>query len=441
MIGKERMIEDGITKRVLDNGLTVLIREMHHAPVASLWLWFRVGSRNELPGITGISHWVEHMMFKGTPRVPKGELDRLISREGGYNNAMTWLDWTAYFETLPTQRIDLALEIEADRMVDALFDSQEVEAERTVIISERQGAENEPSFRLGEAIQAAAFRVHPYHHMVIGDLCDLTTITRDDLYNYYRRYYVANNAVLVMSGDVDGGITLNKIEALFEEIPSGKALPPIAREEPVQMGERRVIVEGEGTTTYVELAFHAPRATDSDLFPMLALNAVLAGIGRLSPFGSGSANRSSRLYKALVETELASSVSGNLPITMDPYLYTVSATVRTGRTPQQVEEAMWAEVERLVREPAGQEELNKALKQAKAQFAYASESVTNQALWLGFAEILGDYGWFMTFIDQLNQVTLEDVHRVATIYLARRNSTVGWFVPDDKVSLERTNDH
>jgi zinc protease len=435
------MIEDGITKQVLDNGLTVLIREMHHAPVASLWLWFRVGSRNELPGITGISHWVEHMMFKGTPRTPKGELDRLISREGGYNNAMTWLDWTVYFETLPAQRIDLALEIEADRVVNALFDFQEVEAERTVIISERQGAENEPTFRLGEAIQATAFRVHPYHHMVIGDLCDLTTITRDDLYDYYRRHYVPNNAILVMSGDLDGGTTLDKIEALFGAIPSGNALSPIAREEPIQVGERRIIVEGEGTTTYVELAFHAPRAADSDLFPMLALNAILVGIGRLSPFGSGSANRSSRLYKALVDTELASSVSGNLPLTVDPYLYTVSATVRAGRAPHQVEEAVWAEVERLVKEPAGQEELNKALKQAKAQFAYASESVTNQALWLGFAEMLIDYGWFMTFIDQLNQVTLEDVHRVATTYLARRNSTVGWYVPDDEAAPERTNEH
>lgn len=435
------MIEDGITKQVLDNGLTVLIREMHHAPVASLWLWFRVGSRNEIPGITGISHWVEHMMFKGTPRVSKGELDRLISREGGYNNAMTWLDWTAYFETLPAPRIDLALEIEADRLVNALFDFDEVEAERTVIISERQGAENEPGFRLGEAIQAAAFRVHPYHHVVIGDLCDLTNITRDDLFRHYQRFYAPNNAVLVMSGDVDGGRALEKINALFGGIPPGQAIPPIAREEPVQMGERRVIVEGEGTTTYVELAFHAPRAIDADLFPMLALNAVMAGIGRLSPFGSGSANRSSRLYKALVETELASSVAGNLPITIDPYLYTLSATVRAGRTPQQVEEAMWAEVERLVEKSAKQDELNKALKQAKAQFAYASESVTNQALWFGFAEMLGDYAWFMTFIDQLNQVTLEDVHRVASTYLTRRNSTVGWFVPDGRGSLEQTNDH
>lgn len=436
------MVENGITKQVLDNGLTVLIRQMHHAPVASLWLWYRVGSRNEIPGITGISHWVEHMMFKGTPRVPKGELDRLISREGGYNNALTWFDWTAYFETLPAQRIGLALEIEADRIVNALFDAGEAEAERTVIISERQSSENEPGFRLGEAVQAAAFRIHPYHHMVIGDLCDLTTITRDDLHDHYRRYYAPNNAVLVMAGDVDTGTTLSKIETRFGHIPAGPPVVPVGQEEPAQTGEQRVIVEGDGTTAYVELAFHAPRATDPDFFPMLAMNAVLAGIGQLSPFGGGSANRSSRLYGALVETELASSVSGNLPITVDPYLYALSATVRAGCIPQKVEDAMWAQVERITNEMPNQEELTKALKQARAHFAYSSESVTNQALWLGFAEMLSDYTWFMTFVDQLNQVSVEDVRRVANKYLTRCNCTVGWYVPthDGRSTPGGTND-
>jgi len=422
----------------LDNGLIVLIREMHHAPVASLWLWFRAGSRNEVPGSTGISHWVEHMMFKGTSQVPKGELDRLISREGGYNNAMTWLDWTVYYETLPAQRIDLALEIEADRIANALFDPKEVENERTVIISERQGAENQPGFRLGEAVQAAAFRVHPYHHMVIGDMCDLTTMTRDDLYRYYRRYYAPNNAVLVMSGDVESESVFSRIAALFGGISAGQILPPVGREEPAQVGERRIVVEGEGTTAYVELAFHAPSADDPDFFSLLALNAVLAGISQLSPFGGGSANRSSRLYKALVETELALSISGDLPITLDPFLYTLSATVRAGRVPQQVEDAMWTQVERVVSEPVHEEELAKALKQAKAHFAYSSESVTHQALWLGFAELLSDYTWFTTFVDRLSQVTVEDVRRVATQYLTRRNCTVGWYVPDGQGHM--TND-
>jgi zinc protease len=430
------MDQTQVTQYLLDNGLTVLIREMHHAPVASLWAWFRVGSRNELPGTTGISHWTEHMMFKGTTHVPKGELDRLISREGGYNNAMTWIDWTTYFETLPSHRIDLALETEADRMENALFDVQEVEAERTVIISERQGSENDPSFRLAEAVQAAAFRVHPYHHMVIGDMCDLLQITREDLYQHYRRFYAPNNAVLVLAGDVDTEAILVKIETLFGVVPAGQPLPPLRRDEPPQAGGRRVTVEGDGTTTYVELAFRAPPATDPDFFPMLAMNAVLAGIGRLSPFGSGAANRSSRLYRALVETELASSVGGDLPITLDPYLYTLSATVRGGRTPEEVEAAIWNQVERLTADLAAEEELNTALKQARAQFAYSSESVTRQALWLGFSEVVADHTWFLNFMDRLDAVTLEDVRRVAATYLARRDCTVGWYVPEASPGAE-----
>ena len=173
---------NGTTKAVLDNGLTVIVRESHNAPVSTFWCWYKVGSRVERPGITGVSHWVEHMLFKGTPAFPKRELDRMISREGGMWNGFTWLDFTTYFETLPADRFDLAFSIESDRMVHAVFDPKEVASERTVIISERQGNENSPQFLLAEEVQAAAFRVHGYHHEVIGDLCDLQTMTRDQLY-------------------------------------------------------------------------------------------------------------------------------------------------------------------------------------------------------------------------------------------------------------------
>lgn len=423
------MTDNGLARTVLDNGLTVVIHPIHHAPVASLWMWFRIGSRNEIPGITGISHWIEHMMFKGSPRFPMGAMDRLLSREGGYNNAMTWLDWTVYYQTLPAHRIDLALDIEVDRMVDALFDPQEVEAERAVIISERQGNENRPTFRLDEALQSAAFRVHPYHHEVIGDLCDLKTMTRDDLYTFYRRYYAPNNAIVVVSGDVEAAGVLDMVTGLFGPLPSAPPPAEITREEPEQEGERRVIVEGEGTTAYVALTFHAPRAADPDFFPCLALDAVLSGVRSLSPFGGGGSNKSSRLYKALVETELAATASGDLPQTLDPFLYAISATVRAGRTPQEVEDAIWAELQRIVREPISQEEMDKAIKQARAQFAYSSESVTSQGFWLGFSELLGDQDWHPRFVDRLTSVTIEDIKRVATQYLTRRNLTVGWYVP------------
>ncbi|MBZ0310010.1 MAG: insulinase family protein, partial [Anaerolineae bacterium] len=189
-----------VTRHVLENGLVVLLKELHSAPLISFWVFYRVGSRNEQTGQTGISHWVEHMMFKGTPRYPAGVLDREIDRNGGIWNAQTSFDYTAYYETLPADRIDLAIEAEADRMVNAVFDPEEVDSERTVIISERQGSENSPMFWLNEEVQGMAFRVHPYHHTIIGDMADLETMTRDNLYQHYRRYYAPNNAIVVVVG-------------------------------------------------------------------------------------------------------------------------------------------------------------------------------------------------------------------------------------------------
>ena len=184
-----------ITQVILKNGLKVMLKEIHTTPIISSWVWYRVGSKDETTGRTGISHWVEHMQFKGTKKFPASILDKAISREGGSWNAFTFLDWTTYLETMPADKIDLALRLEADRMKNSLFNEDEVASERTVIISEREGHENEPLFRLGEAMQQTAFRVHPYHHEVIGDMADLHTITRDDLYKHYRTYYLPNNAV------------------------------------------------------------------------------------------------------------------------------------------------------------------------------------------------------------------------------------------------------
>ena len=247
-----------VTKTRLSNGLTVLLKEVHTAPLVSFWVWYRVGSRNELPGQTGVSHWVEHMMFKGTRRYPGEVSERRIARDGGIYNAMTWIDWTAYFETLPADKIDFALRLEADRMGRALFPPKEVASERTVIISERQGRENSPSFRLAEEVQAAAFRVHSYHHEVIGDMVDLETMTRDDLYGHYRQYYAPNNAIAVVVGDFKTRDMLARIQALFGGYKP-KTLPARQpRPEPEQKGERRVSLSGEGETAFIEVGYHVP---------------------------------------------------------------------------------------------------------------------------------------------------------------------------------------
>jgi zinc protease len=413
----------------LRNGLLVLLKEIHAAPLISLWVWYRVGSRNERAGLTGISHWVEHMQFKGTPDFPAGNLDRAVSREGGLWNAMTWLDWTAYYETLPADRIDLGLRLESDRMTASIFSPKEVTSERTVIVSERQGYENEPTFRLSEEVQAAAFRVHSYHHEVIGDVSDLSSMTRDDLYRHYRSYYVPNNALVALAGDFQTRAMLGRVRELFGAVSPGSPPSQATRSEPAQKGERRVTVEGPGETTYVEVAYHAPVASDPDFFPMIVLDSVLAGPSNFNMFSGGISNKTSRLYRALVETELAAGVSGGLAATLDPYLYSITATVRNGKTPEQVLAAMDTELRKITETALRREDMDRAVKQARAIFAYGSETVTNQAFWMGYAEMFASIDWFDNYLASLAEVTADDVQRVAHKILSKRNRTVGFYLP------------
>jgi zinc protease len=413
----------------LDNGLTVLLKPTHTAPVASFWIWYRVGSRNEVSGITGISHWVEHMLFKGTPAFPKGEIERQVARNGGGFNGLTWLDFTTFLVTLPADRIDLGLQIESDRMVNSLFDDQEVNAERTVIISERQGSENSPRFLLAEEVQAAVFRVHPYHHLTIGNMCDLEAMTREDLWRHYQTYYGPNNAIAVGVGDFDPGWMRDRIEQLFGPVPHRSEIAPLGCIEPPQRGERRVVVEGSGNTAYVQVVFRVPEARHDDFMPLVVLDTILAGANGMNMFMAPPPNRSSRLYKALVDTELAADVSSSLWPMRDPFMYGIEATVRPGRSAAEVEEALGAELLRIAATPVSQWDLERAIKQASAQFAYASESVTHQAFWLGFSEVVADTNWFQTYLDRLSAVGVADVHRVAETYLVEANRTVGHYLP------------
>lgn len=417
-----------VTRHVLSNGMTVLLREMHNTPVISSWVLYRIGSRNEPTGLTGISHWVEHMMFKGTDQFAAGYLDKAIDREGGYWNAQTSMDYTAYYETMPADRIDLALRAEADRMRNAKFDPEEVETERTVIISERQGSENSPTFWLGEEVQAAAFRVHGYHHEIIGDMIDLETMSRDDLYQHYRKYYVPNNAIAAIVGDFDTPAMLQRLEELYGSIPAGPAPKTFLRPEPPQTGERRVRVERPGPTPFLSIVYRVPEAVHADWMKLFVLDSILGGAS--IPGGGSVGNRTSRFYKALVKTQLASSISSGLLPSIDPYLYGIDATVRDGRTLEEVEAALFAEIDKAINGNITQAELDKARKQARALVAYSTETVTNQAFWLSYFEhIAGDYEFFLSFEERLRAVTLDDIHAVARTYLQPSQRTVGWFVP------------
>jgi zinc protease len=413
----------------LDNGLKVLIQPSHHAPVVSTWIWYRVGSRNERTGITGISHWVEHMLFKGTQRLAKGDVFRLIARHGGHNNAFTSEDFTCYFETLPTVAWELALEIEADRMVNSRFDPDEVESERTVILAERQGSENNPHFQLSEELGAAAFHVHPYRWSVIGNECDLRVITRDDLFGHYQTYYSPGNAALVIAGDVEPDAALAAVQSRFGALDARPAPPPVSAEEPPQWGERRVMVRRPGSSPYLKLAYRIPAVSHPDLYPLVLLDAVLSGGKSVSWSGGGYMGRSARLYPALVQTEIATSVGTGLRSSLDPNLFTVALTVRDGVSLETAEAALLRELARLTEEPPTAEELAKALRQSEAQFAYGSDGVTSQAFGLGYFELLGDWRNLHRHIERLRAVTPEDVQRAANTYLTEDGRTVGWFIP------------
>ena len=418
-----------VTKTTLDNGLTVVLKEMHHAPVASFWVWYRVGSRNEKPGTTGIAHWTEHMMFKGTPGFPGGTLDRRVSREGGRWNAFTGMDYTAYYETMPSDRIDLAIKLESDRMVNTIMTEEETESERTVIISERHMNENRPMFHLYEEIQAAAFRVHSYHHEVIGDEVDLEQMTRDDLYNFYQRHYAPNNATVVAVGDFDTDEMLVKIKSHFGDLEPKEAPEPIHRQEPPQKGERQVTVRGAGDTSYLVYAYKAPSANDPDFIPFALLNAAFSGGGSLG-IGSSTTNKSSRLYRALVSAEHSIGVYGGMRPTIDPFLYNIIAVLPPDGDMDDLETALDTEIDRLETEPLTEDELKRAIKRTKVAFLQAGESITGQARMIGMSEtVMGDYNWFDNALARLETITLEDIERVREKFLSRDTRVVGRYIP------------
>ncbi len=425
------MFTQSLQRTTLANGLTILVKPVLTAPVASIWLWYRVGSRLEVPGITGASHWVEHMLFKGTEAFPSGEADRQVARVGGVRNAMTWIDFTTYYQTVPAEHFELALQIEADRLVNSRFDPTEVESERTVIISERQGAENEPLFLLDEEIRAAAFKVHGYHHGTIGWQCDLEQMTREDLFNHYRRHYTPRNAVVVAVGPFDGPEVIQKITAYFGQIEAGPALPSERSVEPPQAGERRVIRRGPGDTVYLAAAYHVPAANHPDHFPLVVMDTILGGASAMGMFADAEPSRSSRLYRALVETGLAADVGTQLAPTVAPFLYTLNVTVQAPAEPEAVEAALLAEVQRMVEAPVSEAEVAKAIKQTQAEFVYGAESVTDQAYWLGFSEIVASQSWLDSYLERLAAVTPEDVQRVAATYLGADQRTIGIFLPEE----------
>jgi zinc protease len=355
----------------------------------------------------------------------------IVERFGGMWNGYTWIDQTTYLETAGRDALDQMLFIEAERMANSLYEPDECESERTVIISELQGGENDPEQVLDTEVTATAFRAHSYRHPTIGWLDDLRSMTRDDLFGHYRRHYIPNNATLVVVGDVDADDVLGRSERRFGQIPAGKLPRRIATAEPPQAGERRVVVEREGTTAYLKIAYHAPAATHPDFFPMVVLDAVLTGAKGLnlwSSFRVAPPQRKARLYTALVERGLATAVSGAIVPTSHPFLYALSFTATDGVALASLEEAALAAIED-TRTGVDEREVARAKRQLRARLVFENDSVTNLAHQIGYFETVVGANFYPCIQACIDRVTPEQVRDVAARRLGRSSRTVGWFTP------------
>ncbi len=404
----------------LENGLKILLLEDHDIPNIALYTFYRVGSRNERPGLTGISHYIEHMMFNGTEKFGPGEFDRKMEFAGGSNNAFTGNDMTGYTDWFPVSALELMIEMEADRMQGLIFDPKVFESERGVIASERRmGVENNNDSILYENVGATAIMAHPYHWGVIGWMSDILNWRRDEVMVYYRTYYSPNNAVLILVGDFESSKALDLLRKSFLRIPAGTSPPPVTTAEPPQMGPKNVLVRKEAQIPSFLMAYHAPNCSSADFYAMSILDLVLLN------------GESSRLHRRLVrEEQLAIQVRGGISETIDPYLFTVSVKPRVGADLQKMETVIEEELAKVVQTGITEKEFQKAKNMIRSQFYSGLQTISGKARQLGAAEILyGNYENLFTQMDRYAAVPIGQVKDVAGKYFTENNKTVGRLIP------------
>lgn len=405
----------------LKNGLKVLLLEEHKAPVVTFHVWYKVGSRNEISGKTGLSHLLEHMMFKGTKRHGKGEFSRIVAKNGGTENAFTGNDYTAYFENFASDRIDLSIELESDRMQNLLIDSREFQIEREVVKEERRTrTDDDPYAYLVENLYAIAFLIHPYRAPVIGWMGDLNQLSRDDAAQYYKQYYTPGNATIVVVGDFDSATLFPKIKKVFEKIPGGTKPSPLVSPEPEQRGERRIIVKREAQLPFIFLGFHVPHYKSPDVYPLTVLSRIL------------SSGKSSRLHRGLVyDQQVALDAGGHYEgLSADPELFYIYAMAQPKKSPEELEKAINAEIKRIQSEPVMEIELQKAKNQIEAEFVMGADSNFYQAMQLGMAETVGaGVPYVANFVNNVRKVTQDDITRVAKKYFIDDQKNVGILLP------------
>jgi zinc protease len=411
---------DQVSETTLANGLKVILLENHKTPLVTFQVWYRVGSRNEQWGLTGLSHMLEHMMFKGTEKVGPGEFSRRIERNGGNENAFTSSDFTAYFENMSADRIHIPIALESDRMQGILLEEDAFRTEREVVMEERRlRTDDNPKAVLTEQLGATAFQLQPYHWPVIGWMQDIARFTLDDLRNYHKRYYTPSNAFLVVVGDFRTEKVVPMIRQAFEPIPGGSPADQERNLEQPQLGERRLVVKKEAQLASVVKAYHAPNLKDRDSYVLEVISAIL------------SAGESSRLERSLVrQKQLALSADANNElVTKDPNLFSLSAEVMPGKTAAQVETALQQEIERLQKDLVGERELTKAKNQLESAFIFAQDSLFSQGMLLATYEMVSSWRDADRYVPAVKAVTAEDVRRVARKYLVTSNCTTAILLP------------
>jgi zinc protease len=411
---------DRVREQILPNGLKILLLEDHKAPVGVFQVWYRVGSRNEQLGKTGLSHLLEHLMFKGTPTVGPEEYSKIIQRNGGNDNAFTTDDSTTYFATLASDRLQVVIDLEADRMHQLTFDEAQFAPEHRVVMEERRlRTENNPVAALFELLSAVAYIAHPYQWPTIGWMDDVRQETREDALAYYRTYYTPGNAFVVGAGDFTADTLLAQIDKAFAPVPRGEPAPRVRAIEPPQQGERRALLRREAQLPFVAIAYHVPNLSSKDGPALEVLSAVLAG------------GKSARLYQQLVyEKRLAHDAGASYDLTsVDPGLFLLYAQPLPGKAVSTVEKELLAQVERLQRTAADAQELTKTKNGLEAGFVLGQDSLFYQAMRLGQYEVAGGWRLIDTYLPGIRAVTADDLMRVATLYLTTDNRTVGTLEP------------
>src|SRR5438477_650985 len=404
---------------VLENGLVVLTNESHTSPIVTSMIWYKVGSRNEELGHTGKSHFLEHMLFKGTERFKKGQIDLITLKNGGGNNAFTSHDFTAYYFNFASDRWDVALEIESDRIINCAFDPEEFEAEKKVVIEELKTGLDSPWGLLLQEQEAAAFKVHPYRNPIVGWLQDVERATVEEQQAYYRRYYHPNNAILVLAGDFETNEVLTKVERAFGSVPAGAPPPPMLLKEPPQRGERRLTVRWRSKVPRLAIAYHAPQIAHPDSYPLQVLGILL------------SEGKASRLYQRLVEQEQSVTfVSAEYGEAKDPTLFHIRAEARGDHSGDEVEASIHDELANLTADCMTDRELDRAKHQIEAHFILSRERTLDQAILLGQIETLYGLDYVDSYLQRVNAVTATDVADVCSRYLNENNRTVGRLLSD-----------